>query len=257
MFRMLKLNPPNGWRAVAWELAIVTLGVLIALAVQQWTEQRSWRSKARAATAAFRYELGDHYIWAVEWRVVEPCIVAQIDQLQRRLLASGATLDPAPVHNDPALVNSRNSFTNYVMRIPSKDFDTSAWQSSISDGVSSHLDPQLRQELDAHYVEVRSMINLTARNDIDYQRLLSLSRPLPLDPMVRFSLLQTLDELRGRTGFMALQSGQMIDHIVDVGMVPSPAEIRAAVTRFGTYQFCRTQRLPLRSLAAAMRVSNN
>ena len=38
MFRMLKLNPPNGWRAVVWELAIVTLGVLIALAVQQWAE---------------------------------------------------------------------------------------------------------------------------------------------------------------------------------------------------------------------------
>lgn len=248
MFRMLKLEPPNGWRAVAWELGIVTLGVLIALAVQQWAEQRSWRSKARDATAAFRNEVGDHYKWAVEWRVVEPCIVAQLDRLQQRLLASGATLDPAPVHSD-------RSFKNYVIRIPSKDFDTSSWQSAISDGVSSHLDPALRQELDAHYVEVRSMINLTARNDVDYQRLLSLSRPLPLDPMVRFSLLQTLDELRGRTGFMALQSGQMIEHIVRVGMVPPAAEIRASVTRFGTYQFCRAQGLPMRSLAEAMKAA--
>ena len=257
MFRMLKLRPPNGWQAVAWELGIVTLGVLIALAVQQWAEQRSWRSKARDATAAFRNELGDHYKWAVEWRVVEPCIVAQIDRLQQRLLASGAKLDPAPVHNDPTLVNSRISFTNYVMRIPSKEFDTSAWQSSISDGVSSHLDPALRQELDAHYGEVRSMINLTARNNVDYQRLLSLSRPLPLDPMVRFSLLQTLDELRGRTGFMGLQSGQMIEHIVRVGMVPPAAATRDSVTRFGTYQFCRAQGLPTRPIAEAMTTAPN
>ena len=44
-------------------------------------------------------------------------------------------------------------------------------------------------------------------------------QPLPLAPMVRFSLLETLKELRGRTAFMALQ-GQMIDHIAHVEMVP-------------------------------------
>ena len=30
MFRMVKLRPPHGWDAVAWELGIVVLGVLIA-----------------------------------------------------------------------------------------------------------------------------------------------------------------------------------------------------------------------------------
>ena len=35
MFRLLKLRPPNGWNAAAWELAIVVLGVLIALGAQQ------------------------------------------------------------------------------------------------------------------------------------------------------------------------------------------------------------------------------
>ena len=32
MFRLLKLKPPHGWNAVGWELGIVTLGVVIALA---------------------------------------------------------------------------------------------------------------------------------------------------------------------------------------------------------------------------------
>lgn len=250
MFRLLRLKPPNGWNAVAWELAIVTLGVLIALAIQQWAENRSWRSKAHDATAAFRNELGNHYKWAVEWRVVEPCIIAQLDRLQQRLLSSGATLDPAPVYSDRA-------FTNFVIRLPSKDFDTSAWQSSISDGVSPHFDPAMRQELDAHYVEVRSMVNLTARNDVDYQRLLSLSQPLPLDPMVRFSLLQTLAELRGRTWYMALQSGQMIDHITRLGMVPPPNVTRQAVMSFGTYKFCSAQGLPTRSVDEASRAGTS
>ena len=38
MFRLFKLRPPHGWNAVAWELGIVTLGVLIALAAQQLVE---------------------------------------------------------------------------------------------------------------------------------------------------------------------------------------------------------------------------
>ena len=52
MFRMLKLNPPHGWRAVVWELAIVTLGVLIALGVQQVAEAANWRSKVSDGRSA-------------------------------------------------------------------------------------------------------------------------------------------------------------------------------------------------------------
>ena len=41
MFRLLKLQPPHGWRAVMWELAIVTIGVVVALGAQQWAENFS------------------------------------------------------------------------------------------------------------------------------------------------------------------------------------------------------------------------
>jgi len=49
MFRMLKLNPPHGWNSVAWELAIVTVGVILALAAQQWADNLNAHSKARTA----------------------------------------------------------------------------------------------------------------------------------------------------------------------------------------------------------------
>jgi hypothetical protein len=35
MFRLIRLKPPHGWNAVAWELGIVTLGVLVALAARR------------------------------------------------------------------------------------------------------------------------------------------------------------------------------------------------------------------------------
>lgn len=246
MFRMLKLYPPHGWRAVAWELAIVTLGVVIALGAQQWAEERSWNAKARLATGAIRQELANHYHWSVEWRVVHPCLVGQIDRLKQRILASGAQLDPAPTY-------SERDFSDYVLRLPSKDYVDSAWQSAISDGVSSHFDPAFRTELSAHYAQANSLVPLTERNGEDYQALLSLSQPIPLDPMVRFTLLRTLDQMRGRFAFIDLQSGQLIDHIEKLGMVPPMAAARAEVERFGTFKFCRAQGLPMRSFREAMK----
>ena len=41
------------WVAITIELAIVTLGVLIALAAQQWAEFRAWSNKVERARPRF------------------------------------------------------------------------------------------------------------------------------------------------------------------------------------------------------------
>ena len=245
MFRLLRLRPPHGWNAVAWELAIVVLGVLIALAAQQWAEERSWAGKVRQSTATIRDEVANHYAWSVEWRVVEPCILAQIDALHRRVMESGDRLEPEPTFDD-------NNF-RYVLRLPSKEYSSSAWNAAQLDGVTSRLDPDLRRELSSHYEQVRIASELTERNGVDYRKALTLSYPLRLDPSVRYSILTTLDELRGRAEFVDIESGQMIDHVTRMGMIPSAQRVRADVERYGTYQFCKKHGLPMRPYAAAMR----
>lgn len=250
MFRMLKLNPPNGWRAVAWELAIVTLGVLIALAAQQWVEERSWRAKVNQSKAAIRDELAKHYSWSVEWRVLEPCILAQIDSLQQRIQRSGNRLDPAPLYSDEAI-------SQFVLRMPSKDYADGAWQAAISDGVAPRLDPKLRVELNDHYMQASTVQDEAVKNTETFTSLRTLGRAIPLDPMVRYTLLERLDALRGRADFMDLQSGQLINHIEKAGMVPDAARARRDVERFGTYKFCKARGLPLRSFADAMRAVPN
>ena len=54
MFRLTKLEPPHGWNAVFWELAIVTIGVLIALGAQQFADSINRRSEVRQLCAQFR-----------------------------------------------------------------------------------------------------------------------------------------------------------------------------------------------------------
>ena len=246
MFRMLRVKPPHGWTAVMWELGIVTLGVLIALAAQQLVEERSWRAKVGQSTAAIRDELAKHYSWSVEWRVVEPCILVQIDSLQRRLERSGDRLDPAPVYSDDAI-------TRFVLRMPSKDYADGAWRAAISDGVAPRFDPKLRSQLNDHYAQAAAVQDEAQKNTEDFTSLQTLQRAIPLDPMVRYTLLERLDALRGRADFMDLQSGQMIDSIQKVGMVPDVARAKRDVERFGTYKFCMAQGLPMRSFTDAMR----
>jgi len=244
MFRLLKMKPPHGWNAVAWELAIVTVGVLLALAAQQWAESLSWRSNTRTATTAIRSELGDHYASSVEWRVVMPCLIKQLDVLEARLMNSGDRLDPAPVYSEPA-------FPRFVLRIPSKEYDSSAWQAALADGVTSHLDPELRKELSEHYQQVSVMVNMTQRNGISYGNVLSFSRPMPLDPAARLTLSQLLDELRGRVMYMDLTSGQLLEHINRAHMVPDENLTQDALRLSGTRLFCAEQHLPMRSLKEA------
>jgi len=245
MFRMLRLKPPHGWNAVTWELAIVTLGVLIALAAQQWIEERSWGSKVTLAEAAIRDELAKHYSWSVEWRVVEPCILAQIDVLQKRIDRSGSQLEPAPLYSDQAI-------SQFVLRMPSKDYADGAWHAAVSDGVAPRFAPAFRSELTDHYMQIASVQEESVKNTEEFTSLETLKRPIPLDPMVRFTLLNRLDTLRGRVDFMSLQSGQLIDHIQKVRMLPDPVRARREVERFGTYRFCRAQGLPMRSFADAV-----
>lgn len=246
MFRMLKLNPPNGWRAVVWELGIVTLGVLVALGAQQWVEERSWRAKVIQSREAIRDELAKHYSWSVEWRVVAPCLLAQIDALQQRIERSGDRLDPAPVFSDGAI-------SQFVLRMPSKDYAHGAWQAAISDGVAPRFDPKLRSELNDHYSQAATVQDESVRNTEEFTSLRTLGRAIPLDPMVRYTLLERLDALRGRADFMDLQSGQLINHIEKAVMVPDAISARRDVERFGTYKFCKTHGLPLRSFADAMK----
>ncbi len=82
MFRLLKLKPPHGWNAVGWELAIVTLGVLVALAAQQTAETLNDRSSAAETRAQVTDELNSNLMSMVLRQSSEPCIERRLTELR-------------------------------------------------------------------------------------------------------------------------------------------------------------------------------
>jgi len=86
MFRLLKLRPPHGWNAVIWELAIVTLGVVIALAAQQIVQAAQNRSTAAETRAEVTDELNSDLMSMTLRQSIEPCIARRLSEL-RAILA--------------------------------------------------------------------------------------------------------------------------------------------------------------------------
>lgn len=81
MFRMLKLEPPHGWRAVFWELGIVTIGVLTALSAEQLVQSIQWKSDVEQTRTALDAELAFN-LAAFDYRVKQrKCVVARLKEL--------------------------------------------------------------------------------------------------------------------------------------------------------------------------------
>ncbi|MEA3082129.1 MAG: hypothetical protein QOD54_1797 [Sphingomonadales bacterium] len=85
MFRLVKLTPPHGWGAVVWELGIVTLGVLIALAAQQFVDDLHWRSEVRDFRTAVKAEISNDLATYTYRSGQNICVAARLDELQRWL----------------------------------------------------------------------------------------------------------------------------------------------------------------------------
>jgi len=243
MFRILKLRPPHGWAAVSWELAIVTLGVLIALVAQQWAENRAWAQKVDNAKSGLAEELGRHYNFAVEWRTVEPCIAAQLDLLDQRLMRSVSRNEAAPGQEVAGHV--------FVLRAPSRPYADSVWQGVIAEGVSSHLRPEERTEIGAYYRDVSDLDELNKQLVGASSRLNGLMRPMMLDPSTKHAMIQSIDETKDLNWWMGIYSGQLVDQIVKLKMAPAKERTRDFLATSGTRQFCAARGLPLRTFEEA------
>jgi hypothetical protein len=82
MFRAMKLQPPHGWPSVWWELAIVTLGVLLALGAEQtikgWDDGRELKAVREALRSEVRRNLT-----AVHFRAqMKPCVDRRLAEIR-------------------------------------------------------------------------------------------------------------------------------------------------------------------------------
>ncbi|WP_309602325.1 hypothetical protein [Sphingomonas sp.] len=243
MFRLMKVNPPHGWSAVVWELLIVTLGVLIALGAQQVIENISDRQRADDAMDAIRSEVADHEFSAAEIEIAAPCIAAQIDAIQKRLVDG----DPKPLQR---YSDSTNKF-GFVVRMPNRVWGDTSWQSIGNTDVLRQLEPAFYNRVAAHYAQVSNQRDVTGLAKNELADLSALSKMMPRGESDRLRLLQTAEQVRIKAANLDLVAGQIRDRLAIVRLLPHAADLNRQLADSGTIKFCRAHGYPLAPLRPA------
>ena len=183
----MDVHKPKGvrtWKALAGEVGIIVLGVLIALAAEQTVQGLEWAQKVHGAVAAMRSELGDDDGPEILQRaVMHPCVLAKLDEV-RAAVESGAPRETVTRLAD-----------GYQLEFLT--FDSLAHNNAMVSGVAAHMNPE---ELD-RYATIYAVIPMLDRvNDREAQHVAKL-RSLrriggPLSDAERDRMIEAVETLR-------------------------------------------------------------
>lgn len=208
----------KGWRKVAGEIAIIVVGVLIALALDQYVQARQWRQQVEQAEEAFRWELGLGAQDAYERLVIQPCLQGRINELAERLNREEPRWSALPLELDPKYY--RNALP-VVYRPPYRTIFVDAWRNALADQTLNHLPPQRAAQLSGLYKAREEFGRLQEQELQAAGRLTPLAYDRPLDAEGRREMLGVLAEI-DRTNTLLIRNSE---------------ELLAALKRFGVVKF--------------------
>lgn len=209
MFRLLKLNPPNGWNAVVWELTIVVLGVVIALGAQQAVETLRWQDEVRLTEDALTLEIAESIVHASERQMVGRCLSDRLSLLIDKVRSNEGPWDglPMPVQQTTFSVKSVPA----AYRTPNRKWSDDVWESAQNGDVFSHMG---RDRLAGFSKIYAIMDGLRKDNEFEHQifpQLLYLSFDTQLDAVARQQSLASLGRLDWLNATTLLDGKRLID----------------------------------------------
>jgi hypothetical protein len=231
-FRLPK--PLHGWREFAGEVAIIVLGVMIALGAEQVVETLHWKHVAAAARESVGEEMNGEYFAASEMAITQPCVDRQLQLVEQAVLAPGP-FRPVPSYSEGAM--------SFTVRAPSRSWSDHVWQSVSNDGTAAHLGRTDRLGLATFYGLVDFLREQNSEANSLRLRLGALSKPIQPDGAARAALVADIEQARSLYSLMALVSNQLIGLGEAIGFRPPATALRADDS--GTLNFCRAHHLPL------------
>lgn len=126
-----------------------------------------------------------------------------------------------------------------------------------NDGLIQRFEPAFRNHLAGRYAQIADIQRLVYTNDQPAAALAALSQRLPIDATIQYEIVKDIAQFRGRLDTLDLNYGQEIENVQNVEMVPPAEEVQAFTMRYGTYQFCKSQGLPMRPFKEAMQAVPN
>jgi hypothetical protein len=212
-FRLPK--PLHGWREFAGEVAIIVLGVMIALGAEQLVEAAHWHQKVGIVRKSLMGELAnDRARWEVDMMGV-PCAVRDVDELDRWAQRSG-TGPPPPGAADLA---HRGFF----------------WMHSANWDLASNSDTLDHFPVDEQ-LAFATLYDGAAHRQVDIEKATDMFERVPSlialadNDQGRRALRATLGQLKGKIGSLVSNNAYMERHFNAVGVKPEYSDFAAEVT---------------------------
>ena len=213
MFRPLKLNPPHGWNAVAWELAIVVLGVLIALAAQQVVQSLHDRQVADETREAINDEIAGNLGIVMVRASAEPCIARRLAELRGIIDEWGRT----GTFKTPRLVATAPGIRVFVPR----------YEAAVSSGGVAQLDREEQYLFGTFINAFRLYDQVQEREGYAWAKLRMLqSGPEPLSEGDRTVVREALQEASFLDYGVRIAARQILTRAKRYGFKPSSDQYR-------------------------------
>lgn len=158
-----KSEPGRDWRAFVWEIAIVVIGVLLALGAGQVVEILNWRGEVAAERQALRREVRENLAVAAYRVSQRPCIdrrLAQLAEIFRRQ-ARGAPLGLSAPFTRPPVWGAT----------------TGSWDIALAGQALGHMPLQEKLAFSNAFGSYRKFAQLREQEDEIWRRLGALGHP--------------------------------------------------------------------------------
>ena len=223
----MRLDLPKalkGWRKVAGEIAIIVVGVLIALGLDQYVQGRQWRQQLQQAEEAFQWELGLGAQDAYERLAIQPCLQSRIVELAERLNREEPRWSALP------LKLSTKYYRNVlpvVYRPPNRTVFMDAWNNALADQTLTHMSPERSAQFSGLY-KARSEFGRLQELELQAAgRLTPLAYDRPLDADGRREMLVILAEIDRANTLLIRNSEEMLAALNRFGVKFGKANVAA------------------------------
>ena len=196
-----------GWKRFGFEVAIILVGVGLALLANQWVSDATRAKETRQALNAVERDLIALLLISSERLAVEPCRVDQVETLAGRLRQSDGqwtgTIPESLNRDDSPMV------LPMVLRSPIRNWPAGSWNALLASDIAIHMDRDVFVLLGVVFDLVRQIQTLQADALALRGRLSHLGVSGPLDAAERREAYAVLGELSAMEGLLSVLSGQM------------------------------------------------
>jgi hypothetical protein len=223
MFRLMKLRPPHGWSAVAWELAIVTLGVFVALGAEQLVSNWRWQAEVRDSDRRISDELGDNLVNAYERLAINGCLEPRLAELRDELTGSGPIWTGSPGR---FATDIYNPVFPPVYRTPNRPWPKNVWETALNGETLGHFRPERVSQFAALFDEASSL-QRSQSEELDLAASLGdLAFTGPISAAERRENLKLVAKLGALNARIVFQSRRVLNDAAKAGLSPDPKHLK-------------------------------